>query len=75
MNFYAHTHIFLSESLSLELDNNHEIVDHEILNLVINCKKLRELSINAIISIATVEQLCELQREHKIGKYAYDEWV
>lgn len=60
--------ILFSESLSLELDNNHEIVDHEIINLVNNCRNLKELSINAIISIATVEQICELQKEGKIGE-------
>ena len=66
---FSHLLCNISVSLSLELDNNHEIVDHELINLVNNCKNLKELSVNAIISVATVEQLCELQREEKIGEF------
>lgn len=58
-----------SESVSFELDNTQEIVDQPLLHLAAKCKKLKELSINAMISVKTVEDICEMLREKTIGKY------
>ncbi|XP_060582019.1 F-box only protein 39-like isoform X2 [Ruditapes philippinarum] len=54
------------ESVSFELDNTQEIVDQPLLHLAAKCKKLKELSINAMISIKTVEDICEMLREKTI---------
>ena len=63
-------HFLFTESVSFELDNTQEIVDHQFLNLVTKCKKLKELSINALISMQTVETLCEMVRERKCCMYS-----
>lgn len=62
-NTYANT----LESVSFELDNTQEIVDQSLLLLVTKCKKLRELAVNAMISMKTVEDICEMVREKTIG--------
>ncbi|XP_061198394.1 F-box only protein 39-like [Saccostrea echinata] len=54
------------DSVSLELDNTHEMVDEEILQLVKTCKCLRDLTLNAVILVSTVREIMELQRERKI---------
>ncbi|XP_052246107.1 F-box only protein 39-like isoform X2 [Dreissena polymorpha] len=54
------------ECASFELDNIMEIVDHQLITLVTKCRKLKELSINAMVSIATVEEICELRLARKI---------
>lgn len=64
----VHLDVFSSqESVSLELDNNHETVDEEILLMVTSCKFLRDLTINAVVLIPTIQQIMELQRERKIS--------
>uniref|UniRef100_A0A8W8K1B8 Uncharacterized protein n=1 Tax=Magallana gigas TaxID=29159 RepID=A0A8W8K1B8_MAGGI len=62
-------HVFFSkikESVSLELDNNHETVDEEIFAMVTSCKHLKDFTLNAVILIPTIQQIMELQRERKI---------
>ncbi|KAK6192057.1 hypothetical protein SNE40_003602 [Patella caerulea] len=53
-------------NVSMELDNNHEIIDEAILNLINKCKKLKDLTINAFVSVDAIKQICELQEENKI---------
>ncbi|ESP01509.1 hypothetical protein LOTGIDRAFT_139698 [Lottia gigantea] len=56
-------------NVSLELDNNHEILDEAIKNLISKCKKLKDLTINAFVTVEIITQICELQEENKISKY------
>ena len=61
-------YFFFSESVSFELDNTAEFIDTQLMALVTRCKRLRELNVNAMISVHTVEAICELLRDRKIGK-------
>jgi hypothetical protein len=56
------------ESVSLELDNTDELVDEEFLVLVTSCKLLRDVTLNAVILVPTIQQIMQLQQQRKIGK-------
>ncbi|XP_045172359.1 F-box only protein 39-like isoform X2 [Mercenaria mercenaria] len=62
----TNTYANMIESVSFELDNTQEIIDQPLLHLVSKCKKLKELSVNAMVSIKTVEDICEMLREKTI---------
>jgi hypothetical protein len=51
------------------MDNTHEFVDFNIVNLLHKCRKLDSLTLNAVILISTIETICNLQSERKIGKF------
>ena len=51
----------------MELDNNRESVDDNIVMMVRECKGLKELYLNAVLSVATIDEICELQTDRKIG--------
>lgn len=53
----------------MELDNNHELVDENLLRLLQRCKNLQHLTLNAIIVVGTARDICQLQSEKKISKY------
>ncbi|XP_052799485.1 F-box only protein 39-like [Mya arenaria] len=66
VNHIAESYTSTLETVSFELDNTGEIVDEALLALVVRCKRLRELNVNAMIAVQTVEELCEMVRHRKI---------
>ncbi|KAK3084259.1 hypothetical protein FSP39_010761 [Pinctada imbricata] len=59
------------ESVSLEMDNNHEIVDEALLALLGRCKLLRELTLNAVVMVPTIEVIMHLITERKINLQSF----
>lgn len=55
------------------MDNSHEIVDPAIMNLVNKCKNLRDLTLNYVMLLGTVEEIIDLEKEKKIRK-CYWKW-
>ncbi|XP_041348758.1 F-box only protein 39-like [Gigantopelta aegis] len=57
--------------ISMELDNNRESVDGPLVAMVRECKGLRELYVNAVLAVATIDEICELQTDGKIDLHTF----
>ncbi|XP_041348757.1 F-box only protein 39-like [Gigantopelta aegis] len=57
--------------VSMELDNNNEAIDVNLVKLVTECKCLRELYINAIVTVAAIDEICTLQTQGKINLHTF----
>ena len=56
--------------LSLELDNINESIADSLVTLVTSCRTLRHLFVNAVLSVDTIDDICTMQIERKLGKNA-----
>ncbi|XP_063061873.1 F-box only protein 39-like [Engraulis encrasicolus] len=61
---FYHQHL---QRLSLDLNNCHEQVDEELLELILSCKKLVYLKVWAFLSINFLERLLQSRMERKIN--------
>jgi len=58
--------ICLTETFTLEIENDIELIDRQLLQMVEACKELHHLDINASLDTSTVDSICHLQQEGKI---------
>jgi hypothetical protein len=65
---------FFPELAILEFDNHEFFFDEELIFLVEKCKKLKVLEVNCTLCVPTVERICKLQQEGKIGKRCFWLW-
>ncbi|OPJ78409.1 F-box only protein 39 [Patagioenas fasciata] len=59
----AYWHIL--QKLTLELDNDHELLDDELLQLILSCKRLLFLKVWAFLSVTFMERLLQNRAERK----------
>ncbi|NWX42722.1 FBX39 protein, partial [Steatornis caripensis] len=59
----AYQHIL--QKLTLELNNDHELLDDELLQLILSCKRLLFLKVWAFLSVTFVERLLQNRAERK----------
>ncbi|XP_065503481.1 F-box only protein 39 [Caloenas nicobarica] len=59
----AYWHVL--QKLTLELDNDHELLDDELLQLILSCKRLLFLKIWAFLSVTFMERLLQNRAERK----------
>ena len=52
----------------MELDNSNETIDVSLLAMITECKALRELYVNATVTVAAIEEICNLRAQGKISK-------
>ncbi|NXW90291.1 FBX39 protein, partial [Alopecoenas beccarii] len=53
------------QKLTLELDNDHELLDDELLQLILSCKRLLFLKVWAFLSVTFMERLLQNRAERK----------
>ena len=58
----------LSEIMELELDNSRDDIDEKLLVMLPRLKKLTRLDLTAVVQTSTVEAICQLQQDYKIGE-------
>ncbi|NWZ48860.1 FBX39 protein, partial [Haliaeetus albicilla] len=59
----AYWHVL--QKLTLELNNDHELLDDELLQLILSCKRLLFLKVWAFLSVAFMERLLQNRAERK----------
>ncbi|NXK08296.1 FBX39 protein, partial [Herpetotheres cachinnans] len=59
----AYWHVL--QKLTLELNNDHELLDDELLQLILSCKKLLFLKVWAFLSVTFMERLLQNRAERK----------
>ncbi|NXH70057.1 FBX39 protein, partial [Hydrobates tethys] len=59
----AYGHVL--QELTLELNNDHELLDNELLQLILSCKRLLFLKVWAFLSVTFVERLLQNRAERK----------
>ncbi|NWQ79206.1 FBX39 protein, partial [Columbina picui] len=59
----AYWHVL--QKLTLELDNDHELLDDELLQLILSCKRLLFLKVWAFLSVTFMERLLQNRAERK----------
>ncbi|NXV08195.1 FBX39 protein, partial [Cettia cetti] len=53
------------QKLTLELNNDHELLDNELLQLILSCKRLLFLKVWAFLSVSFMERLLQNRAERK----------